>query len=478
MPRVTLSRHRLFCLTLPALCLLLLPLFTGCSKDLGKPIGNSPPETGVFVEGPLDTVSYAVKLYWWGQDRDGQVLGFYYRWTCSDPAADLDTSWVFTAAKSKNFILPVPNSFAVQTFWVKAVDNSGEEDPTPAIQEFPVRNAMPSVVLQASALPDTTLPAVTFRWTGSDPDGNNTLAYYVAWLDGKEDNPLIIAGSDTTLGPDYLDTYGPRTFYLKAVDESQGASGTVSHSWHVIAPVGNVLLVDDVPPSVPGSSTTDAFYRGLLDSLIPSQQYTVFNLASQGSFRSPAEVSLILPLFTRVVWYGDTRSSVSGALAMGEVGISRFLDAGGNMYLEGVAVLGNNGSLSNSFAGRYLGVDSLRTRYISPSVPASTNFDLTIGWLIRGNTSLGLDSLVVGGILAGCEIVCPSSVAQGGVFYLPPGTFAGQTADYYLGVLAKARGEARGDTTICLTFPVRRCNGLGNARQEVAKLLTMLGIGP
>lgn len=424
------------------------------------------------MEGPLDTVSYAVKLYWWGQDIDGEVIGFYYRWTCADTAALPDTNWVFTTAKSGDFILPAPDGFAVQSFWVKAVDNVGAEDPSPAHQDFPMRNSMPSVQFNESGLPDTTLPAVTFVWTGTDLDGNNTIAYYVMWVDGKEGDPLLVVGQDTTLGPDYLDSYGDRTVYIKAVDEAQGASGTDSHTWHVLAPVGDVLLVDDVPPSVPGAGMTDAFYRSLLDSLVPGAQYTVFDVASQGAFRSPGEVSLILPLFRQVVWYGDTRSAPSGALTTGEVGIGVFLDGGGNIFLEGISLVGTGGSLSPGFAAGYLGIDSLRTRYVSPSNPSTTNFDFLNGMVMRGNQALGLDSLRVVGIYSGCEMIYPSPGAQT-LFYLPPGSYSGQTENYYVGVLMQQPPYK----SACLTFPARRCDGFATARQEVAKLLTILGVG-
>jgi hypothetical protein len=462
-------------LILVATSILALALVSGCEKNLGKALPNRSPETGIFLEGPLDTVRYSVKLYWWGQDSDGEVIGFYYRWTCADTAVQVDTSWVFTTERNRDFLLPVPNGFTVQTFWVKAVDNKSLEDPTPARQDFPVRNAMPSVAFNVGSLPDTTLPAATFSWTGTDPDGDNTIAYYVVWLDGKENEPIIVAGRDTTIGPDYIGSrYDNRIFYVRVVDEAQGASPAVADTWNVIAPVGDVLLVDEVPSTVAGAWIPDTFFRSLLDSLEGVGAYTVFDLGNQGRVKSPLEVGLILPLFRKVVWYGDTRSTVSGALRMGEQGggIARFLD-GGKMFLEGVALVGDGGSLSASFAAQYLGIDSLHTRYVSSTNRHSTNFYLTGGVVIQGSTSLGLDSLEVIGILSGCECMYPSVQAQP-LYYLLPGTITGQTDEnFYMGTFV------RGGTfsTVCLTFPVSQCDGFGNARHEVAKLFTLLGIG-
>jgi len=458
-------------LVLVVVSIVALALVSGCERNFGKRVPDRRPETGIFVEGALDTVIYAVKLHWWGEDSDGEVIGFYYWWTCADTASS-DT--VFTTERSGEFILPVPDGFVVQTFWVKAVDNEGLEDLTPARQDFPVRNSMPSVAFNIASMPDTTLPAATFSWTGTDPDGDNTVAYYVVWLDGKENDPIIVAGVDTTLGPDYIDTYGNRTVYLRAVDEAQRASESISYTWNVIAPVGDVLLVDDMPSTTAGAPIIDAFYRSLLDSLEGSGQYTIFDLGNRGRVKSPLEVALILPLFKKVVWYGDNRNTPSGGLVMGRAGISEFLDAGGSIFLEGVALVGDGGSLPLSFAAQYLGIDSLRTWDISPPDPPSTNVDLPNGCIIRGNNSLGLDSLRAAATLAGCEIMYPSAQAEP-LYYLPPGTMPGQTENYYLGTLVRVGGFR----SACLTFPVRRCFGFGvaNVRQEVAKVLTLVGIG-
>ncbi len=471
-PKTRALRRARHAALLAALCLLVAAgaSLTGCSKDLGKLHANLPPETGMFVEGPVDTVLYSVKIYWWGQDSDGEVTGFYYQWTLNG-ADPVDDGWIFTTARSRDFILPVPDGYALQTFWVKAVDNKNAEDSSPATQNFPVRNSMPSVAFETDALPDTTLPAVSFYWQGTDPDGNASVAYYVVWLDGQEDTPLIVAGSDTTLGPDYISSYGDRTVYVRAVDEAQGSSPVISHAWHVLTPVGDVLIVDDVAPSIAGDATTDAFYRGVVDSLV-GNQFTLFDVANQGAFRSPREISLILPLFKQVVWYGDIRSTPSAGLSMGQPAIADFLDNGGAMYVEGVAVLGDNGSFTSEFAAQYLGVDSLHTHYVSLSQPHSTNYGLNNGWVLQPNTALGLDSLRVQGILGNCEVVYPSSGVDP-LYYVLPGTYPDQPDNYYFGTLVQG-GVFK---TACVTFPIRRCNGFATAKQEVAKILTLIGVG-
>jgi hypothetical protein len=92
--------------------------------------------------------------------------------------------------------------------------------------------------------------------------------------------------------------------------------------------------------------------------------------------------------------------------------------------------------------------------------------------VLQPNLSIGLDSLKVQGILGGCEIAYPSSQAET-LYYLLPGTFSEQVDNYYLGTIVRG-GVFK---TACVTFPIRRCNGFATAKQEVAKILTMLGVG-
>ena len=60
------------------------------------------------------------ELHWWGEDSDGDVIGYYYRWSS-------DTSWSYTDLESGIFYVPIRSELDVFSFQVKAVDNSGNE---------------------------------------------------------------------------------------------------------------------------------------------------------------------------------------------------------------------------------------------------------------------------------------------------------------------------------------------------------------
>jgi len=83
------------------------------------------PDTAVAV----DTLTHAFPealtsvqiLNWWGEDSDGRVAGYYYKW-------NVDESWTYTNDESKLFYVPIRTEYDVFSFYVKAVDNSGEWD--------------------------------------------------------------------------------------------------------------------------------------------------------------------------------------------------------------------------------------------------------------------------------------------------------------------------------------------------------------
>ena len=111
----------------------------GCSGNSAyKP--NLPPETTLFVQFDAgDTVShtvpYDVHLFWIGQDTDGFISAFEIRF--KDPARPADTTWVRTTRTDSVIAVATPNGISTPAFEVRAIDDDGDIDPTPAHQDFP-----------------------------------------------------------------------------------------------------------------------------------------------------------------------------------------------------------------------------------------------------------------------------------------------------------------------------------------------------
>ena len=88
---------------------LLLVLAAGCAEDAVRPITrNSPPQTIAFLGENPDTTLYIQHLSWWGEDTDGEVTHYLFRFLYD--AAEWrapDTAWVSTTDTDSTFYLPV-----------------------------------------------------------------------------------------------------------------------------------------------------------------------------------------------------------------------------------------------------------------------------------------------------------------------------------------------------------------------------------
>jgi hypothetical protein len=187
-------------------------LFNSCTEDFSdNPIGNIPPETGLFLY-PDSSVSKQpsrLRVSWWGDDPDGLIIGYYIKWE------GIDDKWSFTTSNDSTFALPIGSSDTIYNFLVSAVDAQGNGkydsqvfqngidygsepfidknnndifdngefyydlgliDPTPASTLFPIKNSPPILKWdELSFLPDTSFPVVTIRWNASDLDGEESI---------------------------------------------------------------------------------------------------------------------------------------------------------------------------------------------------------------------------------------------------------------------------------------------------------------
>jgi len=164
---------------------------------------NKPPETYLFLfvspdttttpdslQGPgIDTTASKQILHWWGEDIDGEVVGYFYQW-------DYQQKAVYTKSEYDTFYVPIRSSYDEFTFKVWAVDNDSLIDPTPAVQMFPVYNTFPEIDFKVNSNPNMmgenpdvinyTFPTRTFYWDVYDADGGHS-----GWRrsDGGKESP-------------------------------------------------------------------------------------------------------------------------------------------------------------------------------------------------------------------------------------------------------------------------------------------------
>jgi hypothetical protein len=263
-----------------------------CTEEgVNNPIGNQPPDTGLFLY-PDSTIRQQpsrLNVHWWGDDPDGVISGFYFMWE------GIDSGWSFTTANDSIFSLPIGSSDTSYKFLAAAVDasgngvydnsvvqngtdfgpepfndenengvyNEGESfndigliDPTPASLIFPIKNTPPVVVWNdLTVLPDTSFPVMTFKWDADDLDGVESIKFINIALNDtnnfvslngairlitlriKElDNPvpemqILINGSDQNIfGEDLpgLQLDANNIFYVQAEDLSGAKSQMIS----------------------------------------------------------------------------------------------------------------------------------------------------------------------------------------------------------------------------------------------------------
>lgn len=178
---------------------------------------NKAPETYVTLAPAESLVAfYRAHLYWMGGDPDGSIA--YYEIAVTDsnevPGQNLDegTGYTKTIKSDSTFIFKADPATEQQLlgyrFYVRAVDNEGKADPTPAVAYFVARNDnYPVVVFRPGLLTwqDRFGNTLERLWTSNDPDSPTDTAgveacYSATWGGFDPDPGGFLVGFDYKLG--------------------------------------------------------------------------------------------------------------------------------------------------------------------------------------------------------------------------------------------------------------------------------------
>jgi hypothetical protein len=244
--------------------MLALVLF-GCREELATDIDtNLPPDTYLTGAPPESSVTvYYAHLYWYGNDADGAIRGYEFAITDSIPADEDTLTFRFTAKTDSIFVLPVGRNQQVlgHRFYVRAIDDEGAADPTPAYAFFGAIDLVAPRALftrieawdpvggstRTFASGDTIRAGwnVRFAWSGYDGDhvindcGDSVMVgritQYEHWLSPRQASPIPGGLADTTISFDDLES-GRFQFNVRAVDDA-GFAGldpeAVSFVWNM-----------------------------------------------------------------------------------------------------------------------------------------------------------------------------------------------------------------------------------------------------
>lgn len=463
---------------------------------------NAPPETILFVRGPVDPVNHVVRLYWFGSDPDGYVTGYELR--LLNPAAPADSAWIFTTVTDSLFTVYTPSGVTAPVLEVRAIDDAGERDPEPARQDFTFNNQAPTVTIQSRlGATDTTFATMTLFWSASDPDGDAAKLRFRVWLDRNEANADTVSGASYTLPArqfvlrDSL-LAGPRTAFIQPIDDGGRVGVRDSMTWFVAAPVPGglrwgtlapLLLLDDLP----NNNTPNRSYDGIMNATAQTKtsgRYSWVRLERTQPFRSSADVAGTLGLFQAVLYYrGEPAAGlrISTILRDYEDGFRDYLNAGGNLYLESYNLIDGlraSGQLSESFMRDHLGSDFLFLNFTT----TTTFSDSCAAWGTAGtSTGVPLDAsplapgetLLVPGLPASLRAFGVRSGASIAVWAPAGGLAPANPIPMAVGLKVP---QGAGGTAIAMALPLRAAVNLsapGTVNRVVARIMDiLLGAAP
>jgi hypothetical protein len=361
--------------------LALLVVAGGCGSRKSTLGPDLPPETSVYIQGTVDPVSHRVHLYWFGSDPDGYVVAYQMRFVPDrgNPNPKWDTLYCALPGRctDSTFTLITGDSALIHTqFEIRAMDDKGLVDPTPAIQPLALTNLAPRVhITNPLHVSDSTFASATFSWDVDDPDGGGPGLRYRIWLDGNHAtydsttaNTFTVPSARFLQGGAYRPGY--RSLYLQAIDDGERSGPVDSMKWFVRAPARrdplhrSVLVIDDSRSTAQNNQSVDTLYvQTFRRNLYPDSCFVIQRLQYSNPFRSTGDVAQTLKLFDAVVWYwgydfhnpSDFASNTTLNTYQDVVG--DYITQGGRILLEGLYLIEGRatfGALREDFITRYL----------------------------------------------------------------------------------------------------------------------------
>ena len=324
-------------------------LFNSCEHATSPPRENIPPFTELSnIPAQGDTLFPLVQITWDGGDEDGYITGCEYSYTTYHP--EKGDSFYFDWVKSKDEIIELifesSDVINKQKFRLRAIDDKGAVDPTPAelILYTPQTVVPVSIILYPHnnekffylTEPTDWWTGIPLQFTAYDEDGE-VVEYGISVDDGE-----IFWTADTalTITPDMFKPpmAGKHTLWVTAKDNTKlyDPAG-VKVEIELVRPefTRELLIIDEtkenefpVTARAP-DAVVDSFYTELF------HPDTTWDLIADGF--PPKE---FLGQFKVILWHADHPiSTEEHKLPLYEMQMQDYLNSGGNLIVSGWQVL-------------------------------------------------------------------------------------------------------------------------------------------
>jgi len=392
------------------------------------------PETKI-LEGPQlgSVVGSDVRFAWEGEDKDGRIAGYEY-------TMDDISSWtVVDSTVTEALFLDLADG--AHTFFVKAVDNLGARDESPAQVSFVVKPGFAPILTNTSPISDGagwfSGVSVTFSWTvdvshyeGQLPQGACTFALDDSTGFDSDNANLKIPWNPRTSYAIAADdvTPGDHAFYIKIRDtNNQVVKMRIRFSAAAPTFDKGILVVNGVAPSY-GDEVTTAYADQVFWGSHDVDFWDLFgNMSAPGVSTIPSGAEYIgggsavspdiFAQYSSVVWVGN---SFSGDEELWHVSPAYpYLLAGGNLILT---TRYGSGFFSDDFTA-YVGVgwrsEGVVTQYdaIMPGLLDMTPFTET-----RADGLAGTEPFSMGAFTNNEGISHEDPIAEDGWYHNSDGT--------------------------------------------------------
>lgn len=331
------------------------------SCETQPPAPNQPPDTELTNIPPDSASVFAlVTLHWDGGDFDGYIREYQYRYTTyylstvdSSVKDSVPTGWKSTTQTSLTLAFNSADTLNLQRFQVRAVDDQGNVDPTPATKVFYTRPTVPpstEIEVPEDGQQFFVVDETSYWWKGIQ------LTYTGEDMDGEiEEYGWMVDGGDTTWTEDTTLYIPPEKFQPR--EGSHSISVFARDNTNIIEPEGPTVEVDLVRPEFSREiliidettesqlpydvtqgradavvdSAVDAFYRDIFGTGVDEWDYD----ANEGI---PSRD--LLGQYQLVIWHADDRPATGLHDLPDHVDVIRdYLNVGGDFIMSGWRIL-------------------------------------------------------------------------------------------------------------------------------------------